>query len=40
MIICAISTIFVNNIEFHFLTYDDRISGPYNDKEKSFNHEI
>ena len=27
-IICAISTLSVNNVGFYFLTFDDRISGP------------
>ena len=27
-IICAISTLIVNNVGFYFLTFDDRFLGP------------
>ena len=36
MIICAISTLIVNNIGFYFPTFDDRILGPL--IEFLFNH--
>ena len=40
MIMCATSTLFVNNDGFYFLTFDDRILGPSKDKAKLSNHEI
>ena len=39
-IICAISTLFVNNVRFYFLAFNDRILGPSKDMAKLFNYEI
>ena len=40
MILCAISTLFGNNVGFHFLTFDDIILGLKKDKANLLNHEI